>query len=329
MRTTLLLFLALVFAFTAHNSQAQNRTVSGTVIGSDGASIPGVTIIVKGGTQGTSTDVDGKYSLSVPTEAKALVYSFVGYDSKEVAIGSESTINVTLKVNPTGLDEVLVVGYGTQTRRDLTGSVASISGKEIATAPVQSFDQALQGRAPGVNITTPNGVLNNPPVIRIRGVNSINLSSAPLIVIDGIPAFSGNSSSVGSVPNNPLSNLNPADIESMEVLKDASATAIYGSRAAGGVILVTTKKGKKGQSRISYDTWSGWSKPVRLYELLGAQDYVNIKNEAVRNLNDNRRSVGGPLPTLRASNLRMPTATLTTRAGTTTSTARASQRLIT
>ncbi|GAB3312660.1 SusC/RagA family TonB-linked outer membrane protein [Hymenobacter humi] len=279
-------------AFAAHDLQAQSRTVSGAVAGSDGASIPGATVIVKGGSQGTSTDADGKYTLSVPETAKALVFSFVGYDSKEVAIGDQSTINVTLKVNTTGLDEVVVVGYGTQARRDLTGSVASVSGKQIATAPVQSFDQALQGRASGVNITTPNGVLNNPPVIRIRGVNSISLSSGPLIVIDGIPAFSGNSSAVGSVPNNPLSNLNPADIESMDVLKDASATAIYGSRAAGGVILVTTKKGRRGQSHLSYDTWVGWSKPVRLYEVLGAQDYVTIKNEAVRNLNANRKSVG-------------------------------------
>ena len=282
----------MVFALVAHDLQAQDRTVTGAVVGSDGVSIPGVTVIVKGGKQGTSTDADGKYSLSVPTTATRLIYSFVGYDNKEVVIGTQSTINVSLTVNPTGLDEVVVVGYGTQLRRDLTGNVASISGKEIATAPVQSFDQALQGRAPGVNITTPNGVLNNPPVIRVRGVNSINLSSAPLIVIDGIPAFSGNSSAVGSVPNNPLSNLNPADIESMEVLKDASASAIYGSRAAGGVILVTTKKGKKGQSRFSYDTWAGWSKPVRLYDVLGAQDYVNIKNEAVRNLNANRQAVG-------------------------------------
>ncbi|MCC3152695.1 TonB-dependent receptor [Hymenobacter sp. BT770] len=283
----------MVLAFVAHDLQAQSRTVSGAVVGSDGASIPGVTVIVKGGNQGTSTDSDGKYSLSVPEGATTLVYSFVGYDNKEVAIGNQSTINVTLKVNPTGLDEVVVVGYGTQSRRDLTGNVATVSGKQIATAPVQSFDQALQGRASGVNITTPNGLLNNPPVIRIRGVNSINLSSAPLIVIDGIPAFSGNSSAVGSVPNNPLSNLNPADIESMEVLKDASATAIYGSRAAGGVILVTTKKGKKGQSHVSYDTYVGWTKPVRLYDVMGAQDYVNVKNEAVRNLNANQKSVGG------------------------------------
>ncbi|GGE94264.1 SusC/RagA family TonB-linked outer membrane protein [Hymenobacter cavernae] len=230
--------------------------------------------------------------MNAPASATSLVYSSIGYDSKTVNIGNESTINVTLASSATGLDEVVVVGYGTQARRDLTGSVATIKGAEIANTPVQSFDQALQGRASGVNITTPNGVLNNAPVIRIRGVNSITLSSAPLVVIDGIPAFSGNTSAVGSVPNNPLSNLNPNDIESLEVLKDASAGAIYGSRAAGGVILITTKKGKKGQSRVTLDSWAGWSQPVRLYDVLNAQQYMDIKNEAVRNLNANRVAAG-------------------------------------
>ena len=292
MRRTLLLFFFLVLVFAAQDLRAQGRTVSGTVVGNDGAAIPGVTVVAKGTSLGASTDAAGKYSFAVPATATSLVFSFVGYDGQEARINGQSTINIKLTANPTGLDEVVVVGYGTQSRRDLTGSVATIAGKEIANLPVQSFDQALQGRAAGVSITTPNGVLNNPPVIRIRGVNSISLSGGPLIVIDGIPAFSGNNSAVGSVPNNPLSNLNPNDIESTEVLKDASATAIYGSRAAGGVILITTKQGKKGQSKIGYDGWAGWSKPVRLYDVLGAQDYMMIKNEAVRNLNANRAAIG-------------------------------------
>ncbi|RSK47381.1 SusC/RagA family TonB-linked outer membrane protein [Hymenobacter rigui] len=281
-------------ALSSISAQAQTRSISGRVVGSDGAALPGVTVIVKGGAQGTSTDSDGRYTLSVPESATTLVYSFIGYAPKEVAISGQSSINVSLTSSATGLDEVVVVGYGTQSRRDLTGSVATISAAQIANKPVQSFEQALQGQAPGVNITTPNGVLNNPPVIRIRGVNSISLSSAPLFVIDGIPAYSGNSSAVGSVPNNPLSNINPNDIESVEVLKDASATAIYGSRAAGGVILVTTKKGKRGNSKVSLDSWVGWSKPVRLYEVLNAADYIAIKNEAVRNLNANRIAIGQP-----------------------------------
>ncbi|WP_460612991.1 SusC/RagA family TonB-linked outer membrane protein [Hymenobacter seoulensis] len=295
MKKSLLLCPLVVLALTGQEAWAQTQTVSGRVVGADGAALPGVTVIVKGGSQGTSTDSDGRYTLSVPTTATTLVYSFIGYSPKEVAIGGQSSINVSLSSSATGLDEVVVVGYGlTQSRRDLTGSVSSISAAQIANKPVQSFEQTLQGQAPGVNITTPNGVLNNPPVIRIRGVNSISLSSAPLFVIDGIPAFSGNSSAVGSVPNNPLSNINPNDIESVEVLKDASATAIYGSRAAGGVILVTTKRGKRGQSKVSLDSWVGWSKPVRLYDMLNASEYIGIKNEAVRNLNANRAAIGQP-----------------------------------
>jgi TonB-linked SusC/RagA family outer membrane protein len=309
MRKLLFPLSAVVLMVGARDAQAQNRAVTGRVIGSDGGGLPGVTVLVKGGTQGTATDVDGRYTLSVPSTATTLVFSFVGYDSKEAKIG-EGPVNITLVSNPTSLDEAVVVGYGTQSRRDLTGSVATVAGKEIANLPVQSFDQALQGRAPGVNITTPNGVLNNPPIIRIRGVNSISLSSQPLIVIDGIPTYSGNSSAVGNVANNPLGNLNPADIESVDVLKDASATAIYGSRAAGGVILVTTKRGKTGQGKLSYDGWVGFSKPVRLYNVLGASQYMKIKNEAVRNLNFNQRNrttgalatnTEGFLPTLTAT----------------------------
>ena len=292
MRKLLLLFFSLVFVLAATSANAQNRTISGTVLGADGAAIPGVTVLVKGTALGGSTNAGGRYELQVPPTATTLVFSYVGYESKQVAIGNQSAINVSLATSDTGLDEVVVVGYGTQSRRDLTGNVSTVAGKEIAALPVQSFDQALQGRASGVNITTPNGVLNNAPVIRIRGLNSISLSSSPLFVIDGIPTYSGNTSAVGSVPNNPLSSIDPADIESVEVLKDASATAIYGSRAAGGIILVTTKKGKKGQSHLTFNTWVGMTKPVRLYDVLGAQDYVMMKNEAVRNLNANRAAIG-------------------------------------
>lgn len=294
MRRTLLSLPIAVLALASHDVLAQARTVTGRVLGSDGAGLPGVTVVAKGTSQGTATDGEGRYSLSVPAGASTLVFSSVGFESKEVAIASQSAINTTLSTTNTGLDEVVVVGYGSgQNRRELTGSISSIKGGVIAQKPVQSFEQALQGQAPGLNITTPNGVLNNPPVVRIRGVNSINLSSDPLYVIDGIPAYSGNQSAVANVANNPLSNLNPNDIESVEVLKDAAASAIYGSRAAGGVIQITTKKGRRGQSKVTLDSWVGISNPVRLYDLLNAEQYIEIKNEAVRNLNDNRRAAGG------------------------------------
>ncbi len=293
MRKLLFPLSAVVLVMGARDLHAQARTVTGHVTASDGSDLPGVTVLVKGSSLGTSTDIAGNYSLSVPPSGQTLVFSYVGYTSQEVAIGDRSAVSVVMAPTAAGLDEVVVVGYGvTQSRREATGTIATIAGKEIANLPVQSFDQALQGRAAGVNITTPNGVLNNPPVIRIRGINSINLSSSPLVVIDGVPTFSGNNSALTSVPNNPLANLNPEDIENVEVLKDAASTAIYGSRATNGVILVTTKRGRQGQSHLNYSTWVGLTKPVRLYNMLGAQDYVNIKNEAVRNLNANRISVG-------------------------------------
>jgi TonB-linked SusC/RagA family outer membrane protein len=296
MRKHLLPLSAIVLVLGARDLHAQTRALTGTVKGADGTAIPGATVLVKGTSLGTSTAADGRFDIQVPASATTLVVSYVGYESKQVAIGDQSTVNVTLAATQAGLDEVVVVGYGiAQARRELTGTIASVGGKEIANLPVQSFDQALQGRAAGTNITTPNGVLNNPPVIRIRGLGSLNLSSQPLVVIDGIPTFTGNNSAVGSVPNNPLASVDPNDIESVEVLKDAASTAIYGSRGSNGVIVVTTKKGKAGQSHLNYSFWAGLTQPVRLFKLLGAQDYMDTKNEAVRNLFANR---GLPAPTI-------------------------------
>ncbi|MCE2789303.1 MAG: TonB-dependent receptor plug domain-containing protein [Saprospiraceae bacterium] len=233
---------------------------------------------------GTVTDV--------PASVSVLVLSYAGYNSKEVSVsGMTANMSITLSEGKL-LEEVVVVGYGIQRKADLTGSVASIKGADIAIAPVQSFDQALQGRAAGVQITTPNGVLNNPPVIRVRGTNSINLNSQPLIVIDGVPTYSGDLS-VNSAANNPLANINPADIESFEILKDASASAIYGSRAAAGVILITTKKGKKGSTRVSYDGWVGQTEALRLFDMLNASQYLEVKNEALANANNAARYIGG------------------------------------
>jgi TonB-dependent starch-binding outer membrane protein SusC len=275
---------------------AQERVVSGRVSSTeDGTAIPGVNVVVKGTTNGTTTDAEGNYKLSVPSGGGTLVFSFIGLKTEEVSVGERTTVDIGLGLDVTQLSEVVVVGYGTQSKRDLTGSIASISGKDIASMPIQSFDQAMQGRSPGVNISTPNGVLNNPPVIRIRGVSSISLSSYPLIVIDGVPTFTGDNSGTNA-PNNPLSNINPADIESIEVLKDASASAIYGSRASAGVILITTKRGQKGKTRVNLDSWVGLTQPFRLFEVLDAQTYMDMKNEGVRNLNANRQAVTGVSP---------------------------------
>jgi TonB-linked SusC/RagA family outer membrane protein len=262
---------------------AQSKTITGKVTSAEEPEgVPGASVVVKGTTQGTITDLDGAYSITVPDNSATLVFSFVGYLTQEIPVGTGNVVNVTLSADVKTLGEVIVVGYGTQSKRTVTGAIASVDGSKIANAPVQSFDQALQGKVPGVNIITPNGVLNNPPVIRVRGVNSISLSSYPLIVIDGVPTFTGDQSN-NSAASNPLANLNPGDILSVEVLKDASAAAIYGSRASNGVILVTTKRGEQGTSKVTLDAWVGVTKPVRLFDILNAEQYMEVKNEARAN----------------------------------------------
>jgi len=217
----------------------QEKTISGRVVDSTGSSLPGVSVVVKGTTNGTITDVDGKYSLnSIPSNA-ILQFSFVGMKSQEVSVENKSSINVTLTDETIGIEEVVAIGYGTQKKSDLTGSVASVSSKDMEKANPTSFSQALQGRATGVMVSQSQGAPGSSGVIRIRGIGTVN-NNEPLYVIDGMFAES-------------MSDLNPADIESMEVLKDASAQAIYGSRAANGVILISTKKGKDGKSEFNFN----------------------------------------------------------------------------
>jgi TonB-dependent starch-binding outer membrane protein SusC len=279
-KTLLLMFLVLAVGMSAH---AQSRMVSGQVSSSeDRSGIPGVNVLVRGTSIGTVTDIDGSFSINVPQGATELTLSFVGFTTKNVSIGNREFLQIILDPDVATLGEVVVVGYGAQSKKTVTGAISSVGGEQLLNVPVQSFDQALQGRVAGVNIVTPNGVLNNRPVIRVRGVNSLSLSSYPLIVVDGVPTYTGDLSG-NSAANNPLANINPADIQSVEVLKDASATAIYGSRASNGVILVTTKRGQDGASKITYDSWVGVTEPVRLFNLLNAEEYMTIKNEARRN----------------------------------------------
>lgn len=261
---------------------AQDVLISGRVTSSDdGSGLPGVSIQVKGTSRGTTSDADGNYKINGTANAR-LVFSFIGFISKEEAINNRSTINVALAGDLQQLSEVVVVGYGTQTRQDATGSIASVKGGPIAQTPIQSFESGLAGRTSGVQITVPNGVLNNPPVFRIRGTNSISLSSQPLIIVDGVPTYTGDPGS-SNAPANPLASINPSDIESIDIAKDAAATAIYGSRAANGVVFVTTKRGKSGKARVSYDGWVGVSDTYRLPEMLNAQEYIRFKSSAIAN----------------------------------------------
>ncbi|GAA4444303.1 TonB-dependent receptor [Pontibacter saemangeumensis] len=282
MRKFLLISFVMVLTLL-QQAYAQSRTVSGTVT-DQGTSqgLPGVAVIVKGTTVGTTTGADGTYTINVPVSGATLVFRYIGYETVERETGNAGSVSVALAVDDKLLQEVIVVGYGTQTKQEFTGSAASVSGDKLKDMPVQSFDQALNGRAAGVNIVQPNGVLNNPPVIRVRGTNSISLSSSPLVVVDGIPINTGDNS-LTSAASNALGDINPADIESIDILKDAASTAIYGSRAAGGVLLITTKRGKTGKPRVNYEAWAGVTNATRLPDLLNAEEYMMIKNEAVLN----------------------------------------------
>jgi TonB-dependent starch-binding outer membrane protein SusC len=282
--------LSLLFLFVCFSVFAQNRTITGKVTDSKTNNpLAGVTVSAVGSSVSVATDESGNFSIIVGSGVRSLRFSSVGYTPETRNIGSASVINLTLIQESSDLGEVVVVGYGTQRKRDVTGSVSRISGSTVKDIPMQSFDQALSGRAAGVSVTLPNGVLNNPPVIRVRGISSISLSSFPLVVIDGIPTFVGGTSSATgnsngqTAPNNILADINPADIESYEILKDAAATAIYGSRASAGVLIITTKKGKQGRSKFNYETWFGFTKPMNLIDVLSAQEYTDIKNEGLTN----------------------------------------------
>jgi TonB-dependent starch-binding outer membrane protein SusC len=276
----ILLGLALILC-SASLALAQ-RAVSGQVTDEKGEGLVGATVTSPGTSAGTATDLNGNFRLSLPANATVLKISYTGFATQEIPLTSANDYTVVLKTDDKALGEVVVVGFGTQQKRAVTGTISTIKGEDFASLPAQSFDQLLQGRAAGVNVNIPNGVLNNPPVFRIRGINSINLSSFPLVVIDGVPTYTGDISQ-NSAASNPLASINPNDIASIEILKDASATAIYGSRAAAGVVLITTKRGTKGKTKVTYDTWVSITQATRVPKVLNAQQYVEIKNEAAAN----------------------------------------------
>lgn len=278
----IMLILAAVFVFVL-NAAAQNRTVTGSVVDEKGAPVEGVSVTSSDGKHGTQTDREGKYSISVPATVKSLSFSNVNFQSQTVSIGAKTSIAVTLEAKNTSLEEVVVVGYGTQQKVKVTGSIGKVSGDKVADLATTSFDKQLAGRVSGVQVVASSGLVSAAPRIRIRGVNSLTQGRDPLIVLDGVPTFSGSNSSVAN--NNVLADINPADIESYEVLKDGAAAAIFGSRAAGGVIMITTKKGKSGKLNVNYDMYMGFSNPFRTPQLLGAADFITISNEKLRNAN--------------------------------------------
>jgi TonB-linked SusC/RagA family outer membrane protein len=260
---------------------AQSQALTGRIVGTDGSAVPGVTIVERGTTNGVSSDADGVFRLAVQPNS-TLIISAVGYTTQTIAVGGRSSLNVTLAATTTDLGEAVVVGYGTQTKADLTGSITQLSSKDVGNQPVQSFEQSIQGKAAGVFIENSSGKLGQGIRVRVRGVSSISGGTQPLYVVDGVPVVADNISST-TAATNPIADINPTDIESITILKDASASAIYGSRATNGVVLITTKRGKAGATRFNVGVQAGWSEPTHKREFLNSQEYVTLITEALTN----------------------------------------------
>lgn len=274
----------IVISAEGRSTMQQSVSVSGTIKNEKGEALPGVTIVVKGTTTGTVTDVDGKYSLkNVPSDA-TLVFSFIGMKAQEVAVAGKSQINLVMQEESIGLNEVVAIGYGTMKKSDLTGAVSSVNSDDFNKGSQMTTQQLIQGKISGVNISQNSGKPGGSNTVRVRGGTSITASNDPLYVIDGVPISTTGEVGQANIatyqtnifdqePTNPLQTLNPNDIESVIVLKDASATAIYGSRGANGVIIITTKKGSAGKVQVSYDVTAGVSKVGKTLDVLSADQY--------------------------------------------------------
>lgn len=277
----ILISLSLITFFTPE-LKAQDRSVQGKVIAKDdGSGLPGVSVIVKGTTNGTITDALGAYKLSVPSSNATLVFSFVGYATQEVAVGNQTTVDISLAPDVKALNEVVVTGYGSQSKKDITGAVATIDAKQLLATPSTNLGQALQGKVAGVTVGNENSP-GGGVMVRIRGFGTIN-DNSPLYVIDGVPT-KGN-----------LNTLNLNDIESMQILKDASAASIYGSRAGNGVVIVTTKKGKAGKPVFTYDMYYGTQQPGKLLNMLNTNEYAQLVWESRINAGAVDKVTGNPV----------------------------------
>ncbi len=277
-----LLALSFVMAFGLSSILAQTRTITGTVTGSDdGMPIPGASVFLKGSTIGTITQVDGNYSLNVPADAETLVFSFVGMLSQEQEIAGRTVINVQLESSAIAVDEVIVVAYGTSTKASFTGSASNLRTDQILSSRSESIDKTLAGKVAGVRVTSETGDPGSSGDIQIRGIGSITGSTTPLYVVDGVPIITGNYATTRNSIN-VLSSLNPDDIASMTVLKDAAAASLYGSRAANGVIIITTKKGTKGDTKFHFKTNIGWSEMAsNSFQMMSGEEYAKYHRAAL------------------------------------------------
>ncbi|MEQ9230383.1 MAG: TonB-dependent receptor plug domain-containing protein, partial [Cyclobacteriaceae bacterium] len=261
-----ILFVPLLFVFLT--SAAQSVTVSGKVLDGDGVGLPGVTILEKGTSNGTTTDLDGNYTINVSGSDAILVFSSVGFVQNEVVVGTQTSIDLSMTEDVLALGEVVVIGYGTVNKSDLTGSLDHIDSKNFNQGPITSPLQQITGRAAGVNINQVGSEPGQAPTIRIRGITSLAGGNDPLVVVDGIQ---GDMSLLTQIP--------PSEIESIDVLKDASATAIYGSRGAPGVVIVTTKRGAKGAAQVEYSGTIALETISSNYDVLSADEWRDVAAE--------------------------------------------------
>lgn len=266
---------------------SMQHAVRGRVISDDGETLVGASVMLKGTTTGTTTDVDGNYVLDIPDPNGVIVFSYIGYMSQEVSVNNRQVIDITLTADFQSLQEVQIIGYGTQSKAEVTSAIASVSAEEIKDMPLVGLDQAIQGRAAGVQVTNNSGAPGGGVSIRIRGTSSLGAGNEPLYVIDGVPINNTQTfnQQTGEERVNGMSNINPADIESIEILKDAASTSIYGARAANGVVLINTKRGKAGKALIDLDTWYGFSQVAKRYDLLGASEFAVLANEGLATVN--------------------------------------------
>lgn len=288
-----LLILALLylpaFAFAQNELKVSGRVTATT----DSNGLPGVNVVVKGTTKGVITDLEGRFTLEVPTGA-TIIFSFIGYKTQEINYVGQTNITVTLEEEPRELSEVVVVGYSSVERRDITGSMVSVKSDKFKELSINGIDQALQGQAPGVQVVQSSGTPGGGVSVRVRGSTSIGASNRPLFIVDGIPVETGALSGrgFGGQTDNALSLINPSDIESIQILKDASAKALYGSRASNGVVYITTKRGKKGGTKIELDVQRGIIDPVKKVELLNSTQLLELQREAVKNADQNPDAQG-------------------------------------
>lgn len=282
--------LILVF-FISSIALAQQRSISGTVTDSNGLPIPGVNIIIKNTNRGTQTNFDGIYSIEAENE-EIIMYSFLGYISQEIIVTDLNKIDVTLEEDISALEEVVVVGFGTQSRRKITANIASISSDKINEIPTPSLQSTLTGKAAGVQVTQLNGKVEGGVKVRVRGISTISSSQEPLYVVDGIP-ITNSDESINDSPINPLIALNPNDIESIDILKDASSAAIYGARGTNGVIIITTKQGKQGKTKVSLNSSYGVSSATNTRDWLNAEQYVELVTESALNAGFTQAGIEG------------------------------------